>query len=228
MRDGNDPESGCKVLCSCFYVCFPPLQRAGTCDSFYCHTVLGALTASWDPSEIPNVNLMIWCCANDRHARWRWQPYSSIYMIFLTPLTPSSVLRSCYLKVRVMFNLWRQCALLEVTAVNLNNNGSSQLIYMFCSLCKKKILPLFKMKFALRQQFRTVEELYCVSPASQDKTLHQSFNYVNRGRAAQRAQVTNYYDLSLSRQRPRKHSFKQTNHITVEIFVTCSVHEFEA
>lgn len=143
MRDGNDPESECKVLRSCFYVCFPPSQRGGSCDSFYCHTVLGALTASWGPSEIPNVNLMTWCCANDKHARWRWQPFSSIYMIFLSPLTPSSILRSCYLKPRVMFNLLHHCALLAVTAVNLNNNGSSLPFWSTCFVHYAKKNPSF-------------------------------------------------------------------------------------
>lgn len=59
MRDHNDPVSECKVPHSCFYVCvFPPLQGGGSCDSFYCHTALGALTASEGPLERPNVNLM--------------------------------------------------------------------------------------------------------------------------------------------------------------------------
>lgn len=84
MRGHNDPVSACKVPRSCSYVCvFPPSRRGGSCDSFYCHTALGALTASEGPSERPNVNLMTWRWANDKYARWRWQPFFfPIYMIF--------------------------------------------------------------------------------------------------------------------------------------------------
>lgn len=84
----RSPNAKCCV--AAFMCVFLPSRRAGSCDSFYCHTVLGALTASSGPSETPNVNLMTWRCANDKHARWRWQPFSSICMIFLPPLTPSS------------------------------------------------------------------------------------------------------------------------------------------
>lgn len=58
MREHNDPVSECKVPRSCFYVCVFPHREAASCDSFYCHTALGALTASEGPSERPNVNLM--------------------------------------------------------------------------------------------------------------------------------------------------------------------------
>lgn len=59
MTDPNDPVSECKVLLCCFHVhVLPPSWRRGSCDSFYCHTALGALTASEGPSERPNANLM--------------------------------------------------------------------------------------------------------------------------------------------------------------------------
>lgn len=48
----------CRV--AAFMCVFSPIaeRRGGSCDSFYCHTALGALTASEGPSERPNVNLM--------------------------------------------------------------------------------------------------------------------------------------------------------------------------
>lgn len=98
MRGHNDPVSACKVPRSCSYVCvFPPSRRGGSCDSFYCHTALGALTASEGPSERPNVNLMTWRWANDKYARWRWQPFFSPHLYDFSPsdsLTTPQVLFS--------------------------------------------------------------------------------------------------------------------------------------
>lgn len=133
MRDHNDPVSECKVPRCCFYVCvFPPSRRGGSCDSFYCHTALGALTASEGPSERPNVNLMTWRWANDKYARWRWQPFSFFFLHLYDFFSP--VPRSCFLKAVVMLHLLQRSA----QPVKFNNTESSLQIYMLSTLCKKK------------------------------------------------------------------------------------------
>lgn len=105
-----------KCCIAAFRCAFCPHPAGGSCDPFHCHTALGALTASGGPSETPNVNLMTWCWANDKYARWRWQPFflRPIYMIFFPLTTASSLPRSCFLKTTVMLHLLQHCASLAL------------------------------------------------------------------------------------------------------------------
>lgn len=158
MRDHNDPVSECKVPHSCFYVCvFPPSRRGGSCDSFYRRPALGALTASEGPSERPNVNLMTWRWANDKYARWRWQPFfffPSIWFFF--PLrvpcpSPGLVFWEpwwCYIYYTIVC-CW-QSLLWISTIVKAPFKSTSFLHY-----AKKFLCLLSKMTFALRQSQRT-------------------------------------------------------------------------
>lgn len=119
----------CRIA-ACMCVFSPIAKREEVVISFHGHTALGALTASEGPSERPNVNLMTWRWANDKYARWRWQPF--FYIWFCFPLTPSPLPRSCFQKsIYLLF----QCVLL---AVEFNNSE----ICMVSALCKKKHSPL--------------------------------------------------------------------------------------
>ena len=140
-------------------VCFPPSWRGASCDSFYCHTALGALTASQGPSERPNVNLMTWRWANDKQQGEG--DNLSLHLYDFLPVSPPQVLFSEH--------PWHHCAALAA-AVSLNN------LHAFCIMQKKlpgSVQKWHKAHFAVAAGTSfTSLMLLCTSPCSRNNTMY--------------------------------------------------------
>lgn len=129
---------------------------------------------------------MTWCCANDKHARWRWQPFSSNCMIFLPPLTTSSFSQVLFSKSQADVSSIIPLCIAGSHCFEFQQHWKlPSNLHVLCIMQKiKKIQKNFfcpKWRSLKGIHFQTVEEeslLYYMSAASQDRE-HQSFNYEN-------------------------------------------------